>query len=119
MIGPGDPCPPATQPSQWMVGGPLCQLPPPHYSPGLFRKLLDRGSLCVEGQDGQKAGNAPGTAHCQSLEEAIDPDLSGALHPVQSLPSARSTEHRNTGLTQKKIPVEVSRRVLCPGREQK
>lgn len=59
MIGPGDPCPPATQPSRWMVEGLLCQLPPSHYSPGLFRKLLDSGSLCVENKDGQKAGNAP------------------------------------------------------------
>lgn len=52
----------------------------------------------------------PGTAHCQSLEEAIDPDLSGALHPARSLPSAWSTKHQNTGLTQKKIPMEVSMR---------
>ncbi|MEJ1270997.1 hypothetical protein NN561_001828 [Cricetulus griseus] len=111
MVGPGGPCPPATQPSRRMVGGEaLCPLPPPHCSPGLFRKLLASGSLLTCGGPGWTVScMAPGTAHCQSLEEDIDP-LIWSAPPCSEVIFSTSTERQKTGLTQKNPHGDSGRR---------
>lgn len=80
---------------------PLCQPPPPHCSPGLFRKMLDSGHGTVSncrGPGWTEIWKRHRTVHCQPPEEAIDPKSSLRL----SSDGAHST--MKAGLTQKKSP---------------